>query len=134
MGIEQMPAIPMEGDRDLLVWAVLEDGEGDEVSRNLSYFAKPKYWKLQDPQLTYDVGEGSGSWIITLKARHSAPWTRIYFPNVDTTPSDNFFHIHPALPVQVEIDKMAFASAEVLKKEVRIQPFIQLFDGGYAEG
>jgi len=134
LGIDPLPAIPMEGDRDLLVWAVIGDDKGAEVSRNLAFFARPKYWKLKNPDISCAVRDGGDAWVMDLHACNSAPWTRIHFPNSETIPSDNFFHLHPDLPVQVRIDKKAFASAELLIEEVRIQPFIQLFDGGYTEG
>jgi beta-mannosidase len=118
--------IPMAGDRDLLVWALLEE-DGEEISRNLGWFAKPKYWKLQQPEIQVEVTTINGKPVIKLKSSHASPWTRLSLRDADATFSDNFLHLLPGQPVQVSIEKSSVKTIEEIAARLTITPFVDLF-------
>jgi beta-mannosidase len=115
--------IPTLADRDLLVWAwIMEDGV--ERSRNLGFFAKPKYWKLEDPKIVSTIGEDSEGTYIDLAAETCAPWTRLELTQTDCVFSDNFLHLAPGLPQRVRTPGV---SADVLRNELQITPLRDCF-------
>jgi len=117
--------IPMAGDRDLLVWAVVEE-DGRELSRNLAFFAKPKYWKLRDPQIEATVCEADGRIFIDLRARHCAPWTRLSIAGADAVFSDNYIHLAPHLPLRVELESCSITDVVQIRHRLRIRPLASL--------
>ena len=118
--------IPMAGDRDLLVWAMLEEN-GMEVSRNLAWFAKPKYWKLQRPVIRREVRVIEGKPVIELQTSHAAPWTQLTLRDADATFSDNFLHLLPGSPVRVTIESTSLEISEDFAKRLIVRPFFDLF-------
>jgi beta-mannosidase len=118
--------IPMAGDRDLLVWALLEE-DGEEISRNLGWFAKPKYWKLRQPEIQADVTTINGKPVIKLKSSRAAPWTRLSLRDAEAIFSDNFLHLLPGQPVQVSIEKSSVETIEEIAARLTITPFVDLF-------
>lgn len=125
--INQQEAIPMEGDRDLLVWAVLEDGQGRELSRNLAFFAKPKYWKLRQPRIDKSITEKNGRTVIELRTDHAAPWTRLACKHNEVVFSDNYLHLVPGRPTTVSIARAPSLNPADLKDQLQIIPFLDLF-------
>lgn len=117
------PGAPVAGDRDLVVWArVVENGS--ELSRNLGFFAKPKYWDLPDPRVEFEVGgDGEGTWARFSSASFS-PWTRIEVPGRDVAFGDNFFHIGPGFSHRVPIPGI---SADELARGLRVVPLRENF-------
>lgn len=116
--------IPTPADRDLLVWAwIVEDGV--EVSRNLGFFAKPKYWKLSDPKISVQIGEDDDGAFMDLDSKACAPWTRLELTHSDTVFSDNFLHLAPGLPARVRAPGI---NAETLRRELRVTPLRECFE------
>ena len=124
--IRNHKSIPMTGDRDLFVWAVLEE-DGKEISRNLSWFAKPKYWKLERPDIKASVTDRDGRTFIHLETSHAAPWTRLSLNGADALFSDNYLHLAPGLPVEVELLSHSLESNEEVGKRLKVLPFVDLF-------
>ena len=118
--------IPMEGDRDLLVFAVLQE-DGQEVSRNLAGFAKPKYWALQDPEISWELCEASGTVCMDLTASACAPWTWVSLADADARFSDNVFHLVPGHPRRIQILSHPFADTAALAAALRVTPLRTLF-------
>ncbi|MCC5847651.1 MAG: glycoside hydrolase family 2 protein [Verrucomicrobia bacterium] len=118
--------IPMSGDRDLLVFAVLTE-EGVEISRNLAAFAKPKYWKLRDPGLSASVGEDEEGVYIDVSAQACAPWTRLHVRDGDIWLSDNFFHVLPGFPVRVRVESCSLKDRKEIESALLVTPLLSLF-------
>jgi len=116
--------IPTLADRDLLVWAWIVE-EDVEVSRNLGFFAKPKYWKLSDPKISVQIGEDDDGAFIDLDSKACAPWTRLELTHSDTVFSDNFLHLAPGLPARVRAPGI---DAETLRRELRVTPLRECFE------
>jgi beta-mannosidase len=119
--------IPMQGDRDLLVWAELEE-HGKVLSRNLGFFAKPKYWKLRPPVIRHEVKEGPEGLTLELVTDTCAPWTRLELEGHDAVFSDNFLHLIPGLPVQVTLRSEEDLDAATVRKALRITPLRDCWD------
>jgi len=114
-------SIPTQGDRDLLFWVFLEEN-GKEISRNLGFFAKPKYWKLQDPELDLRIHDSEEGPVIELEAKTCAPWTRLELSEGEGVFSDNFLHLVPGKPTQVTLQSEEPLSAEELKARLTVTP------------
>ena len=133
-GTERLPleirghkAIPMEGDRNLLIWAVLEEEDGTEISRNLAFFAKPKYWKLRRPCIETSITVRDGQTLLELRTDHAAPWTRLGLKDADAVFSDNFLHLLPGRTTTVSIEQGPCMDASDLEEKLQVSPFVDLF-------
>jgi beta-mannosidase len=116
--------IPLDGDREILVWAVCEEN-GLELSRNLAAFARPKHWSLLRPEITVAAEEAAPDEIrIQLQSNVCAPWTRLDWPGEHVRWSDNFLHLGPAHPATVTVKGNGLSTARALA-EVRC---ISLFE------
>jgi len=113
--------IPMQGDRDLLFWVFLEE-DGEEISHNLGFFAKPKYWQLKSPGIKHEVIDGSERPEIHLTAEACAPWTRLELTETDVVFSDNFLHLVPGRTTRVKVESKAPLSADAVRDQLRITP------------
>jgi beta-mannosidase len=129
-GTERLPlevrssnAIPMAGDRDLLVWATVDDG-GLELGRNLAFFAKPKYWQLCQPVIQTSVIDGPEGLIVHLECDVCAPWTRLEVPDHDVRFADNFVHVAPGLPIHVPVLESDGLDAVDLEQQLVVTPLI----------
>jgi len=120
--------IPMAGDRNLIVWATVEE-EGRELSRNIAFFAKPKYLLLNNPGIQYSITERNSSFAINLQAKHASPWTRLSLRSGDARFSDNYVHLTPGLPVRIQIEESGISSVGELEKELVVTPLVDLFAG-----
>lgn len=114
--------VPTEGDRDLLVWAFLEE-EGNEIFRNLGFFAKPKYWMLKEPAIDVSVSAKGSDIVIDSDAKTCAPWTRLELTNSDERFSDNFLHIVPGHPAQVRIEDTQLTVDQVVQ-QLKVTPLV----------
>lgn len=97
------PHPPFEGDRELICFVrLLVDGE--EVSRNLATFARPKHLLLSDPQLktTWEALTPTQAQV-TVAASKPSPWTRMEVAGADVRYSDNFCHVLPGAPAVIQV-------------------------------
>lgn len=118
--------IPIAGDRDLLVLAVLIEN-GVEQSRNLGAFAKPKYWKLIEPAITATVTQDDHGSLIELSTNACSPWTRLHLEGADAVFSDNFVHLIPGFPLTVRVESCSLESQDQLESALRITPLVDMF-------
>ncbi|MEX2607120.1 MAG: glycoside hydrolase family 2 protein [Kiritimatiellia bacterium] len=118
--------IPIAGDRDLLVLAVLTEN-GVEQSRNLGAFAKPKYWKLTEPDITATLTRDERGSFITLSSTVCSPWTRLHLQDADAVFSDNYVHLIPGFPLTVRVESCSLESQDQLESALRITPLVDLF-------
>ena len=98
------PHAPSVHDRDLLFWAWVEDENGQELSRNLGLFARPKHLTLRDAAFTVtsaDVEPGLVS--LTIASDAPAPWTRLECGDLAAQFADNFVHLDPSMPATIEV-------------------------------
>jgi len=127
-GIDRLPLevrtnhnIPMQGDRDLMFWVFLQE-DGIEISQNLGYFAKPKYWLLSDPGLTAKVVDGPTGPVIELTAEACAPWTRLELRGIDAVFSDNFLHLLPGRISKVTLESATPLTAKEVEAALKVTP------------
>jgi beta-mannosidase len=123
--IREQHNIPISGDRDLLVTAILTEN-GVEQSRNLGAFAKPKYWNLVKPDIIATVTRDDQGFLIELSAIACSPWTRLHLEGVDSVFSDNFVHLIPGYPLTVRVESCTLDSQEQLESALRITPLVDL--------
>jgi beta-mannosidase len=90
------------GVNGFLTWLKL-DVDGKTVSENMVSFALPKELKLSDPKIATEVEETSDGFAVTLKTEKPALWTWLELENADAKFSDNFVHVTPDNPVQIEV-------------------------------
>lgn len=120
--------IPLDGDREILVWALCEEN-GKEVSRNLAAFARPKHWSLLRPEITVAAQDtGPGEVRLHLRSDVCAPWTRLEWPGEDVRWSDNFLHLGPRHPAVVIVNGRGLTAARA-RAEVRRVPLFAAMAG-----
>ena len=92
--------VQTHGPRNLILWLDLTIDD-EIVSSNLVTFARVKHLELADPgiQMRISVGERN---IVTLEA--AGPALYVWLSGIDGRFSDNFFHLFPGKPVEIEID------------------------------
>jgi beta-mannosidase len=114
-------AIPKQGDRDLLIWAFLEE-DGQEISSNLGFFAKPKYWQLEEPGIRHRITQDDEGIRIELTAEACAPWTRLTLSESDAVFSDNFLHLIPGHPRKIHLSSQTELTVEDVEHQLHITP------------
>lgn len=125
--IRNAPDAPIAGDRDLLIWAWLTDPAGLELSRNLAFFAKPKYLLLQPPTITTEITTHpieANTYLAALTTTHASPWTRLELQGHDARFSDNFLHLTPDLPTIVTITPQEPMTLQEIKDQFRVMPLL----------
>lgn len=120
--IKAAPFPPMSSDRNLLVWAWAEI-EGREVSRNLGFFAPPKYWNLREPSIRVEIKEDShNEFSLQLTTDFPSPWTRLSLTGRSGDFSDNFFHLHPRRPLRVKVKTLEPSTVDQLRAALTVTP------------
>ncbi|MFZ4778709.1 MAG: glycosyl hydrolase 2 galactose-binding domain-containing protein, partial [Terrimicrobiaceae bacterium] len=121
---QNSPHPPREADRDLLVWAWLEQ-DGVELSRNFASLARPKYLLLRKPQITFALEISSPARAeIFVASDVASPWTQIETVGLAGEFSDNFFHIHPRRSRRITFTADEPLDAEVLLRSLRAIPLV----------
>ncbi len=116
---------PREADRNLLLWAWLDEADGREVSNNCAYFAKPKYLDLRVPTVSVDVRSiGEDRFELTLRSDFPAPWTQLELTTSSGDFDDNFFHLHPRRDVKLVLRVKEPTNAERVSADLRIKPLM----------
>ena len=89
-------------DSDTLIWLEADERRegsagraGSEVvSRNLVLWARPKHLDLVEPRIATSVKAGAdGTFVVNLRSKHPALWTRLELAGTDARWSDNFLHL-----------------------------------------
>ena len=116
---------PREADRNLLLWAWLDEAGGREVSNNCAYFAKPKYLDLRVPTVSVDVKSiGDDRFELTLWSDFPAPWTQLELTTSTGDFDDNFIHLHPRRDVKLVLRVKEPTNAERVSADLRIKPLM----------
>ncbi len=112
------------GVRNLLVWIELSKGR-KVLSTNLVTFARPKHLELRDPKITCKVSKVVGdAFKVTLKSRKPAMWVWLALDDCDAKFSQNFFHVDPARPVEIEIVPDGKMSVAAVKEALRVRSLL----------
>ncbi len=122
---------PIAGDRDLMVWAWVTDrATGEELSRTMATFARPKHLLLRQPHIQHKLTQcDDGQWTIELTTDVPAPWTRLGLAGADAIFSDNFVHLCPNLPTTVTMRPRGNVQG---KPELEIQSLVSLWSASDA--
>ncbi len=94
--------VAQHGAGNLIVWLKLEVA-GKTVSQNMVTLAYPKALRLVNPQLKPDVKRFGNGFIVTLTVEHPALWTWLSLDGADARYSDNFVHVRPGVPVEIQV-------------------------------
>jgi beta-mannosidase len=90
------------GANGFLTWLKLDVDE-KTVSENMVSLALPKELPLLDPKITTEIDDTADGFTVVLKAEKPALWTWLELENADAKFSDNFVHVTPDNPVQIEV-------------------------------
>ena len=78
---------------------------GEQQSRNLVHFVKPKHLELQKPDINLSLVAKQGNRsVLSLKSSGAALWAWITVPGKEITLSDNYFHLRPDEAVEIAVD------------------------------
>ena len=95
-------------------------GETGELSRDVTFFAPPKYAALADPVLKYEVNIRDGRISIDLTAAYFTAYVELGLREGYALFSDNFFHLWPG-----EAKKVWVVRSETPQDELRRQLYVR---------
>ncbi|MFP4353629.1 MAG: glycoside hydrolase family 2 protein [Phycisphaerae bacterium] len=126
--VRMNPHRPLEGDRDLFVWAWVLDSQGVELSRTIAMFTRPKHMLLRRPEIAIDLAElGDNRYAIDLQSDAVSPWTRLGLQDADAKFSDNFLHLSPSLGARVICSPAEPMSLQQVSEKLFCQPLVDLW-------
>jgi len=127
LAFELSDLIEKFGPRDLLVWLELKVRD-KSVSRNIVAFAKPKHMELTDPAIATRVKAAKdGTFLVTLAAKRPALYAWLELMEADARFSDNFIHLAPGQPVEIEVRPEAPMTAARLAKVLRVRSLVDTY-------
>lgn len=109
---------------DVFFAADLYDGDGNFVMRKVHLFVKPKRYHWIKPNISVDVKESNGEFILSVSSDVFAKSVEIDFDGYDLRLSDNYFDITSAEPVIVKaaaLDKKTDVTPDKLKETLKIK-------------
>ena len=109
---------------DVFFAADLYDSDGDFVMRKVHLFVKPKRYHWIKPNISVDVKESKGEFILSVSSDVFAKSIEIDFDGYDLRLSDNYFDITSAEPVIVKaavLDKKTDVTPDKLKETLKIK-------------
>jgi beta-mannosidase len=125
--LELKDVLEQAGRRNTLVWLELA-AEGYEASRNLVTFAKPKHieW-VGDPGISSKLIECDGRLRVTLDAESPALWVWLDIDGADARFSDNYVHLRPGRPVEIDVTPAQDLSAGDLHHRLIVQSLVDTY-------
>jgi beta-mannosidase len=99
--------------------------EGAPPSRNVSFFAPPKYLQLPAPELTHTTQEENGRLVVTVKAEHFAAYVELDLSEGYARISDNYFHLLPGEERRVEVVESEVPEEELIER-LRVKSLAQV--------
>ncbi len=104
--------------RDALLWMTLMV-EGAAVSTNLVTLSRPKHLTLRNPRLDLRIEEQSPTaFRARLTAEHPALWAWLTAETIDIRCTDNFVHVRPGQPVQLDITTAVPTTLDELTRDL----------------
>ncbi|TVR60552.1 MAG: glycoside hydrolase family 2 protein [Spirochaetaceae bacterium] len=91
------------GNRRALVFFEFTPDDNTTVSRNVTFFARPKHIELENPELSITTRRAANGVEVTVSAKKPALWVWLDAPGSRLQYSDRFFHVLPGEPVTVAV-------------------------------
>ncbi len=111
--------IKKHGASETVMWAYLNDEQGNKVSWNVVLFCKPFELSLQPARMRAEIRRhDENSYVVTLTSQTPAMWVWVFLDAMDAVYSDNFFCMEPAKPFSVKI---------IPKQRIKLDEFRQRF-------
>ncbi|MBZ0302815.1 MAG: glycoside hydrolase family 2 protein [Anaerolineae bacterium] len=115
------------GARNLLLWVWLVQGDA-LVSSNFVSFVRPKHLELPDPQISLTVHDDEDGVVVRLEAQRPALWAWITIPGVVARYSDNFVHLLPGQPVEIEVSNLpADLTPEAIQSRIKAYSLVDTY-------
>jgi beta-mannosidase len=123
--------IKKHGERGILFWAYLFDGE-ELVSANVQSFVKPKYLDLLDPQIQLELEAGAeeGEFTVLLNANYPALFVRLQVAGVDAQFSDNFFALDGNYERRVSVRPQEPMTLAELRQKLQVRSLLDSYAAG----
>jgi beta-mannosidase len=103
--------------------------QGNRVlSSNVSFFAPPKYWTLEDPRLKYDMKTENGHLVVAISAERFAAYVELGLANGYVRFSDNYFHLLPG-----ESKKLQIVECNLTEEQVQQRFYVKSLFHSFAE-
>jgi beta-mannosidase len=117
-----------KGNRDLMFWFDLMV-DGRVVSTDFVSLARPKHLELVKPEISFKVSAGKrGGATVTLTAKAPALWAWLELEgDTDAGFSDNFFHIPPEKPVEVQLSTKEPLPLKSIRQRLRVRSLIDTY-------
>ncbi len=113
--------------RDLLFWVELSV-DGKVVSRNFASFTRPKHLELHNPEIRVEISKKKKkNAILTLTAKAPALWVWLDMKKTNARFSDNFFHILPGKPVQINLRTDERLSVDEIRQHLYVSSLIDTY-------
>jgi beta-mannosidase len=109
-------------ERDVVVWLYLLDSNGEEISRNFVSFCRPKYMKLEEPEIKVTVRKHeSGAFSVGLKAKRPALWAWLELDGYDAQFEDNFICLEPGRKISLLVSASSIKTITEFKKVLKVR-------------
>ena len=115
------------GVRNLLVWVELKKGK-QVVSRNLAALAKPKAFDLRNPAIRTTVKKTSKNrFAVRLEAKKPALYAWLSLKGENAHFSDNFLHLCPGRPVEIQLDVTHAAKLKDIRDRLDVRSLVDTY-------
>ena len=105
---------------NMLVWLTLER-DGKIISTNLVLIKRPKHLKFHNAKYNTSITKAdNGSFDVKISSDVPSLWTWFELKDADAEFEDNFFHLPPNIPYNVNIKPAAPMTSASFKKQLKI--------------
>ncbi len=116
------------GIRNLLVWLELFEEDKDmSTSRNLVLFSRPKHLELRQPKIKTSIKKSEFGFKVTLSSSTPALWNWLEMKDSDAVFSNNFFHLCPNSPLEIDVTTKKTMTTLGLKNQLLVRSLIDTF-------
>lgn len=112
--------VQRHGADGILTWLTLE-AHGEVISENLVLLALPKELRLTNPGMEFAARESEDGFSVTLKSKGPALWTWLELEDSDAKYSDNFVHVTPGTPRQIDVQPASQLNKEDFLRQLRVR-------------
>jgi beta-mannosidase len=98
---------------------------GQPVSSNLIYLMPTHDIRLPATTIASEIVPAAGGFRVRLSSKVLARSVHVTFGSLDVTPSDDYFDLIPGQPVEIAV--AGAASAEALRRELKVQSLVDAF-------
>ncbi|HKI45927.1 MAG TPA: glycoside hydrolase family 2 protein [Balneolales bacterium] len=122
-------AINLHGRANLIVWPKLTYDAGKETSQNMVLLNRPKDMSLLKPGLSVKVSGSEQHYKVNIQADKPALWVWLDVENTDARYSDNFVHIRPDEPFDIDISLDQPVSIDEFRDRLKIHSVYDVAPG-----